>query len=234
MFVTAHPDDVEGSSGPIVPLLRSQGTQVYYVIFTNGDKGCAAAFCAGWSSEQIAAPRRLEAFAAAAVMNVSADHVFLLDYEDGMLTSYPEQQPREELVTLIRQVQPQVVITWYPYPDFTLQPRIFSDLGYHPDHQMSGKLALDAQFDAGVGLLFPLSGPAWTVSEFYMARFSAPNIYLPVPASAVQTTVDAYLQHKSQYPNATLVEVGLFALAANTAQVVGTSSPFAVAFTAYY
>ena len=148
-----------------------------------------------------------------------------------------------------------MLISWYPYPDFTLLPRIFGDLGYHPDHQASGKLALDAQFDSTVDLLFPLTGPAWQVSQYYMCvltllegmlccdsndcsllriNFSSPTVYLPVPSSAVTAQVNAFLQHKSQYPNATAVSEGLFELAAHTAEVVGCSEDYAIAFTAYY
>ena len=47
-----------------------------------------------------------------------------------MLTSYPEVQVRENLVSVIRQVQPHVVMTWYGYPTFSLLPSAgWGDLG---------------------------------------------------------------------------------------------------------
>ena len=65
---------------------------------------------------------------AAAVLGVT--NVILMDYEDGMLTSYPEAQLREELTIYIRQYQPDVVMSWYPFPIFSLQPMLgWNDLG---------------------------------------------------------------------------------------------------------
>src|SRR4051812_17207868 len=60
-FITAHPDDIEGCAGGTVALLRDQGTTVYYIIVTNGDKGCGSPICANFTSEQIAAARVNEA-----------------------------------------------------------------------------------------------------------------------------------------------------------------------------
>jgi hypothetical protein len=34
--------------------LRAQGTPVYFIIITNGNKGCGAAFCQNFSTDQIA------------------------------------------------------------------------------------------------------------------------------------------------------------------------------------
>ena len=39
LFVTAHPDDIEGFAGGLVTSLTAQGTNVSYLIATNGDKG---------------------------------------------------------------------------------------------------------------------------------------------------------------------------------------------------
>ena len=47
-----------------------------------------------------------------------------------MLTSYPEVQVRENLVSVIRKFQPNVVMTWYGYPTFSLLPSAgWGDLG---------------------------------------------------------------------------------------------------------
>jgi LmbE family N-acetylglucosaminyl deacetylase len=54
-----------------------------------------------------------------------------MDYEDGMMTSYPEAQLREELTIYIRRYQPNVVMSWFPYPLFSLQPSLgWVDLGW--------------------------------------------------------------------------------------------------------
>ncbi len=36
----------------------------------------------------------------------------MLDYEDAMLPSYPETEPRRDLITAIRSIKPDVVFTW--------------------------------------------------------------------------------------------------------------------------
>ena len=52
-----------------------QGTEVNIIIITNGDKGCSAAFCLNYTSDQIAATRRVEAVAAAAALGVLSSNV---------------------------------------------------------------------------------------------------------------------------------------------------------------
>lgn len=64
-----------------------------------------------------------------------------------------------------------------------------------------GKLTLDAQFDSGVGLLFPDSGPEWHPSQFYMWDFSNPTHYLELDSYLLEKKIDAFLQHKTQYPD---------------------------------
>jgi len=235
LMISAHPDDIEACAGGLVSLLTAQGTKVSYVIVTNGDKGCGAAFCLNWSSEQIALTRSQEAVAAALVLGVTASQVTLLDYEDAMVTSYPEQQIRENLVTSIRQIKPDVVMTWFPYPNFNLQPsQGWDDLGYHPDHQAVGKLTLDSVFDSGVPLLYPQSGAAWPVSEFYMWEFLTPNYYINLPTAALDAKINAYLAHKTQYPNATVVTEQLTILAERVAQNANATTSFAEGFLSYF
>ena len=52
-----------------------QGTTVNIIIITNGDKGCSAAFCQNFTSDEIAATRRVEAIAAAAALGVQECNV---------------------------------------------------------------------------------------------------------------------------------------------------------------
>lgn len=39
-----------------------------------------------------------------------------------MVTSYPEVQIRRDLVQQIREIRPNVVMTWFGYPNFKLLP----------------------------------------------------------------------------------------------------------------
>jgi LmbE family N-acetylglucosaminyl deacetylase len=133
LFKLAHPDDIEACAGGLIASLTAQQTNVYYLITTNGDKGCSNQFCLNWTSEQIAVQRMGEAVAAAQILGVPSQNVILLDYEDGMMTSYPEVEIRSQIVGYIRSIKPSVVMTWYPYPNFLLVPsQGWADLGYHP------------------------------------------------------------------------------------------------------
>ncbi len=89
-MISAHPDDIEAMSGGINAALSLQGTNLVYVIVTNGDKGCTTSQlynCSVLSSPEIALIREREAYAAAAALNVSQDNVVLLDLEDAMVTT---------------------------------------------------------------------------------------------------------------------------------------------------
>jgi len=234
-MISAHPDDIEASAGGLVYMLTTQGTKVSYIIVTNGDKGCGAAFCANWSSEEIAYVRSQEAVNAAAILGVPASQVTLLDYEDAMVTSYPEQQIRENLVTSLRQIKPDVVMSWYPYPNFNLQAsQGWDDLGYHPDHQAVGKITLDSVFDSGVGLLFPQSGASWPVNEFYMWEFLTPNYYIPLSIQALTAKTNAYLAHKTQYPNTTIVQEMIAILGERVAYNANVTTTYAEGFLSFF
>jgi len=235
MMISAHPDDIEACAGGTVRQLTAQGTRVVYLIATNGDKGCAADFCANWTAERIAYQRQQEAINAAAVLGVKASDVVLLDYEDAMLTSYPEVQVRQQVIAVIRRFQPHVVMTWFGYPIFSLQPSAgWGDLGYHPDHQAIGRIALAAQFEAGLPLLFPESGAAWPISEFYMWSFVDITHYSNIQTT-LQAKINAYLQHKTQYPDPQLVQQGLTMLARQVAvNTPGFTGNFAEGFLAYF
>ena len=80
MVVVAHPDDPEFIAGGTVAKWISKGTQVVYVICTNGDKGSSDP---KMTSERLAAIRKDEQLAAARLLGVR-ETVFL-GYEDGML-----------------------------------------------------------------------------------------------------------------------------------------------------
>jgi LmbE family N-acetylglucosaminyl deacetylase len=211
MMVGAHPDDIEAGAGGLVSMLTAQNTQVIYVITTNGDKGCGAPFCQNYTSVQIASVRYGEALDAAAIVGVPSSHVVMLDYEDGMMTSYPESQVREELVGTIRKWQPSAIMTWYPYMRFDLQPSKWDDLGYHPDHQCTARIAIDAAFDAGVGLLFPLAGSAWQVRELYVWEFGRQVTHYVDIGKALDVKARAFAAHRSQYSGDTATEVKMLA-----------------------
>jgi LmbE family N-acetylglucosaminyl deacetylase len=234
LLISAHPDDIEGCAGGTVALLTRQGTEVFFAIVTNGDKGCANPICFNASAQQIAFMRRQEAYNAARVLGVPEANVFQLDYEDGMVTSYPQVQIKADLLSYVRRVQPDVVLTWNPFPNFALLPSEgWDDLGYHPDHQAVGGFALEVQFDAGVGLLYPNLGPSYSVSEFYMFEFGTPTHYVDI-SSSLDTKIAAYLQHKTQYNGAAGMKEWLTEIPRRVAKETNSSVAYAEGFVAYF
>ena len=130
MVVSPHPDDAEiGCGGTIAQWIR-EGTEVVYVLCTNGDKGTGDR---DMTSERLAEIRRNEQAEAADVLGVQ--EVIYLGYPDGMLEDTYEF--RGELVNAIRRHRPDVVFCTDPHRrSFYL----------HRDHRLSGQVTLDAVF----------------------------------------------------------------------------------------
>jgi len=235
LFIAAHPDDVEGSVGGTVALLTQAGVQVYYLIITNGDKGCGTTFCENYTCAQIGAVRQSEQIAAAKYLGVPEANVVMLEYGDAMVESYPEQQIRADMISYIRQIQPFAIFTWFPYPNFNLQPsQGWDDLGFHPDHQAVGRIALAAHFDSGVKLLWPNLGPAWYAYEFYMWEFTSPVYYVDI-TSTFDKKLGSYLLHRSQYPDPAGVKVQLAGWGGILANETGVPAiKYAEGFTPFY
>ncbi len=110
-----------------------------------------------------------EQFASAQILSIPTNNIFFLGYEDCLLGNYPESEVLRDIVRIVRLVQPTVVITWDMSPRLELVPSEgWNDLGYHPDHQVSGKRALDAVWSASLGRMWPELGPEWKVCELYL------------------------------------------------------------------
>eukprot|EP00026_Physarum_polycephalum_P019560 Phypoly_transcript_21628.p1 GENE.Phypoly_transcript_21628~~Phypoly_transcript_21628.p1 ORF type:complete len:213 (+),score=31.09 Phypoly_transcript_21628:67-639(+) len=188
-----------------------------------------------YTREQIAAVRQQEQINAAAYFNIPASHILFTGYEDTMVTAYPEQEIRSDMVSYIRQVQPDVIFTWFPYPRLDLLPsQYWDDLGYHPDHQGVGLIALAANFDSGVGLLWPNLGPPHSASQFYMVEFSDPTNYVDI-STTLQDKIAAYDCHKSQVPSISGSEWFLTLLAGRVANYTNIPGlKLAEAYKAYF
>ena len=80
LVVTPHPDDAEIGCGGTVAGWIAQGTEVFYVLCTNGDKGSQEP---DMTSERLAQIREREQAEAAAALGVK--EVVYLRYPDGAL-----------------------------------------------------------------------------------------------------------------------------------------------------
>ena len=80
LVITPHPDDAEIGCGGTVASWIAQGTEVFYVLCTNGDKGSQES---DMTSERLAEIREREQAEAAAVLGVK--EVVYLRHPDGAL-----------------------------------------------------------------------------------------------------------------------------------------------------
>lgn len=143
----AHPDDEAFGSGGLISKYVAQGADVYYLCATNGDVGTVKPeFLEGYNS---IAERRLAELECAS-RKLGFKQVFLLGYRDsGMMGSETSQDPaclwqapQEEVtrrvVEVIRDVQPQVIITFNRYGGYG-----------HPDHIAIQRATTEAFAKAG-------------------------------------------------------------------------------------
>jgi LmbE family N-acetylglucosaminyl deacetylase len=129
LVISPHPDDAEyGVAGTVARWTR-EGKKVIYVVCTNGDKGTSDP---DMKPEDLAEIRKKEQLAAADVLGVS--EVIFLGLPDQGLEETP--QFRKQIVRLIRQIRPEIVVTADPYRRYV----------WHRDHRIAGQVVLDAVF----------------------------------------------------------------------------------------
>ena len=107
MIIVAHPDDGEFMAAGTLAKWARQGSEVYYVLCTSGDKGTSDPEI---KPEDLAVIREKEQRAAAAV--VGAKDVVFLRYPDGTLQNTLEL--RKDLVRQIRRYKPDVLVCQDP------------------------------------------------------------------------------------------------------------------------
>lgn len=182
MTIGAHPDDAEFGAGAVLARWAEHGCEVTMVVVTDGSKGT-------WDADAdpaaLVAVRRDEQRRAAEVLG--AARVVHLDRVDGELEY--SMALRAELCALVRRHRPDVVLTHDPWQRYQL----------HPDHRVTGLVALDGVVAARDPLFFPDQGLAphrpggillWSADE--------PDHAETAPAWAVDRKVQALLQHASQ------------------------------------
>lgn len=214
MFITAHIDDMEGTSAGLVALLDGKA-EVSLVILTNSDKGCGnVEICTNKTAADVASIRQKEQINSAQILGIKQENINFLTYEDCLLNTYPSVQIEQELVGFIRNFQPHIVLAWDPQPYYELLPSEgWQDLGFHPDHQSSGKLALDAAWNAHLIRLWPQLGAGWRMEELYFFAFTpskTPDFYVDVTGAPFDKKVSAFLEMKSQFTDEEAAEVELY------------------------
>lgn len=169
LLVHAHPDDESISNGVTMAKYVDEGAKVTLVTCTRGEEGEVLipelSHLAAAHDDDLGAHRVEELANAMREIGVT-DHRFLGNYRDsGMMGTDPNNRPDTfwqadldeaagKLVEIIREVKPQVLIT---YDEFG---------GYgHPDHIQAHRVAMRASelaADKNFG-----TGDAWDISKIY-------------------------------------------------------------------
>jgi LmbE family N-acetylglucosaminyl deacetylase len=216
--VAAHPDDLEfGIAGTVAKWVK-EGTAVYYLILTNGNKGSADRTL---TPDQLRDARREEQRAAAKVLGVR--DVFFCDYDDGMLTVSPDV--KRDVVRIIRKVKPEVVLTMDPTVVYSLARGFVN----HTDHRAAGQSTIDAVFPlARDHLSFPelleKEGlEPHKVKTLLLTNFDRHNFYVDI-SSTMDTKLRALEQHASQISNMADAEKWVRLMGENIGKEAGLSS----------
>ena len=130
LVVTPHPDDSELGCGGTIAKWISQGTEVTYLLCTNGDKGSSDPYI---TSNELKRIRSQEIEEACKVLGIN--NLVQLGYGDGELEDTPEF--REKIVKNIRIFKPEVVMVTDP---------VRHKFYVHRDHRIAGQVVLDSLF----------------------------------------------------------------------------------------
>lgn len=190
LFIYAHPDDIEFSVAGTAARWAGAGSDVTYVVITDGNVGSHEP---GMTAVRVAEIRRQEQEAAASV--AGAARCIFLGYHDGLLE--PTLELRKELVALIRRYQPNVVVCGDPTVFFPNDTRI-----NHPDHRAAATAAIDATFPAAeMPLLYPeLEADGLRphkVNYVYISNPREATYYVDI-SETIDAKIEALRQHRSQ------------------------------------
>jgi LmbE family N-acetylglucosaminyl deacetylase len=190
MWVVAHPDDLEFSSGGTVAKFAREGKKIVLIQVTSGNQGTQDRT---FTSETLASAREDEEREAAKRLGI-AEVVFLRE-PDGSVV--PDLRLRERITRMIRTYRPDVIVTHDPFRPYAL----------HPDHRASGMAAHDAVYPtARDPLYYPdhlESGlePHKTAEIWYFGS-EKPDIWIDI-TDTFDAKIDALRAHKTQVGEAT-------------------------------
>ena len=190
MGIFAHPDDAEFTVAGTVARWVRGGCRMVYVLCTDGDVGTEEP---NLTRDALAQIRRQEQREACGVVGVK-DVVFL-GYGDGLLQ--PTLDLRRDLVRVIRQYKPEVVICGDPTAFFYGEDYI-----NHPDHRAAAQAAVEAVFPAAsMPLVFPdLADEGLSphrVKQVYIWGTREPNVWEDI-TQTLDLKIEALRKHKSQ------------------------------------
>jgi LmbE family N-acetylglucosaminyl deacetylase len=193
LVILAHPDDPEFFCGATLARWARAGHKITYYLLTCGDKGYNdLTKPEDTTPDDLCAIRHEEQGNAAQVIGAKAVH--FLDRPDGYLV--PDLDLRREVVRIIRELKPDILVTCDPQT-------LFATFGInHPDHRAAGQVVLDAVFPAaGNAAYFPellVEGHRPHMPrEIWCSLASQPTVTLDV-TDVWPIKLEAILCHKTQ------------------------------------
>lgn len=171
LAVFAHPDDETFRPGGTLALLAQRGVKVHVLTLTRGDAGSCGEppLC---TPDELPVMRARELRCACAALGIQPPRV--LDYPDGHLTEADPEWVIAEILAVVRQVRPQVLLSFGP-----------DGLSGHPDHIAIGQCAAEAYARCGeVAALYTLAVPRSLAEQMEMRQVH------PVPDEQITLRVD--------------------------------------------
>lgn len=152
LTIFAHPDDEIGV-GSTLGYYSDAGVHTILVCASRGE--VATIFCDDCATrENLAEVRTRELECACA--HIGIQELRWLDWPDGGIKNLPREEAVGQVVALIRELRPQIVIT---HPKHGLYP--------HPDHLAIWEIVREA-FDASADATrYPEAGAAWQAARLY-------------------------------------------------------------------
>jgi LmbE family N-acetylglucosaminyl deacetylase len=154
MSILAHPDDESMGVGTTLAEYAAEGVETYVVCATRGERGWTGSPEENPGLEALGRLREGELRAAAKALGLQG--VEFLDYIDGDLKEAEPEQAIRRIVPIVRQVRPQVVITFPP-----------DGIYGHPDHIAISQLTAAALICAADPAYLPDVLSPHRVSKLY-------------------------------------------------------------------
>jgi mycothiol S-conjugate amidase len=168
LAVFAHPDDEIGA-GSTLAYYADSGVRTVLVCASRGE--AATIYCDECATqENLAEVRTYEL--ACACEHLGVAELRWLDWPDGGIRDLPRDQAVGQVVALIRELRPRIVLT---HPENGLYP--------HPDHLAVWEITRDAFLAAADPERYTEAGPPWAADRFF-TRAMPQSLFDAAPAFA--------------------------------------------------
>jgi LmbE family N-acetylglucosaminyl deacetylase len=121
LAIFAHPDDESLGTGSTLAKYAAEGVETYLICATKGERGWTGTEKDHPGLAQLGKMREKELLDAAKALGIQ--QVYFLNYLDGDLDQAPQQEAVDKIASLIREVRPQVALSFGP-----------DGVYGHPDH----------------------------------------------------------------------------------------------------